>query len=255
MRFKPAAVFKGAHSRSVLPASLLLGIACFPIFSPKAHADDFMTRWLAPDIASPGVDHPHRPSIFGTIALPVRPQPTSTRWSKLMTASIDQPGLLRLTQGARDLPRQEQAAFVQSAVSHALRIRPATYNCSDDGYWASADETLARGKGDCFDIAIAKMEALRFLGVPSQDLYLTTGRFHAGAQTRGNRESVALLVRIGESFWLLTEQSDQIIEAGGSLNTIPGFTPILTYGVGSTWIHGRLVKIASAGNGSLSPDP
>lgn len=40
-------------------------------------------------------------------------------------------------------------------------------------YWASPLETLARGRGDCEDIAIAKYFGLVRLGVPSEKLRLT----------------------------------------------------------------------------------
>lgn len=214
----------------------------------QVDAAEVVTHWAMPAIASPEADRPSGPSIFGTIALPIRPRTISTRWSKLMFASISQPALDRLTTGARGLPPQEQAAFVQSAIKNAVRAAATSYDCSDDGYWAPASETLARGMGDCFDIAIAKMEALRLLGIPTKDLYLTTGHFRTGYDSSKNRGSVALLVRIGEHFFLMTEHSEAIIDAGSAIGNSVQYTPIVTYGVGLTWVHGRLVKVASIGN-------
>jgi len=225
--------------RSLGIGSLLLAAVAV---AGKVHAGEVVTHWTMPPLAIPEAERPSGPSVFGTIALPIRAKPTSVRWSKLMTASLNQPGLSDLTAGAWDLPRQEQAAFVQVAVNRAVRSRPSSQDCSDDGYWASASETLARGAGDCFDIAIAKMEALRFLGIPGRDLYLTTGYFRTGGDANGGRESVALLVRIDEHFWLLTERSEEIIEAGSSVDNAAAFDPVLTYGVGLTWVHGRLVS-------------
>lgn len=189
--------------------------------------------------------------MFGTVAIPIRAKPTSTRWARAMMASLDQPALARLTAGAAALPRQEQAAFVQSAVNRVIGRSPSANDCADDGYWAAASETLARGVGDCIDIALAKMEALRLLGIPQSDLYLTTGYFGAGALTgaqvdRG-RESAALLVRLDDTFWLMTEQSDRIIEAGRLADSSVRFAPVVTYGVGVTWVHGRLVQAAMLG--------
>ena len=164
-----------------------------------------------------------------------------------MMASLAQPGLERFATYARELPRHEQLAFVQSAVQHSVRSLPLSNNCSDDGYWAPASETLARGLGDCFDIAIAKMEALRLLGIPGKDLYLTTG-YYRGPGSADQHESVALLVRVDEHFWLLTERSEQIIDAETSLDAATNFSPIITYGVGLTWLHGRKANLASLGN-------
>lgn len=163
-----------------------------------------------------------------------------------MLASINQAALARLTERAQGLPPEDQAAFIQTAVNRSIRTGPATYDCSDDGYWAPANETLARGTGDCIDVAITKMEALRFLGFSSSDLYLTTGRFRTGAGADSDRETAALLVRIGERFWLMCEQSGQIIEADFPQDEVTAFTPIMTYGIRGTWVHGRLMTFASA---------
>lgn len=196
-----------------------------------------------PPIAVAEPERPQGPNVFGTVALPIRTLPTSTRWSKLMFASLDQPGLHQFVAQARDLAPQDQVAFVQLAVNHA--VSTAAYDdCSDQGYWRPAQETLARGRGNCFDVAIAKMEALRLLGVRGSDLYLTTGYFRNGRDYGRRRESVALLVRVGESFWLMTEHSDRPIETAGATTESTGFTPMLTYGAGMTWIHGRVVQAA-----------
>ena len=214
--------------------------------------------WAAPASAQPPlaasagfavpafvVELPDEPAVFGTVPLPVRVKPTSTRWSLIMRASLDQPQLHALTGTAWDMAPEAQAAFVQKAVNRAVRNRSPSYDCSDDGYWAPAAETLGRGLGDCIDIAIAKMEALRLLGVPARDLYLTTGYAGARAVSERGRESAALLVRMGGSFWLLTERDTQVIPASRG-EAWPDFVPIITYGVGKTWVHGRLVKAAPA---------
>lgn len=171
---------------------------------------------------------PVEPSVFGTIALPAGTTPTSARWTRIMNARVDHPALARLTGNAAKLDRVQQAAFVQSAVNGALQRGSECRN--DDGYWATAQETLARRTGDCVDIAVAKMEALRQLGFAQSDLYLTTGR------TTGRTLKAALLVRIGDRFWLLDDRSERMIEAAAAP---AGFDPALTYGVGMTWAHGR----------------
>ena len=235
------------HLSAGLKRVLGIGVLLHAVMAigTEVNASEAVAHWTMPVIAIPESDQMGGPSIFGTIALPVRPSPTSTRWSKLMRVSPVQPALAHLTVGASELPPEEQVAFVQAAVKQAVRTGQSSHDCSDDGYWAPASETLARGVGDCFDIAIAKMEALRFLGIPGKDLYLSTGYFRRSYGTDNYRESVALLVRIGEHFWLMTEQSEHIIEADCLFDNSTEFTPILTYGVGLTWVHGRLVDYAS----------
>lgn len=206
-----------------------------------------VAAWLSmQNPSSPEAKRPLAPSILGTVAVPIRARSTSTRWSKLMRASINQPALAHIAEGAQGLSLEEQLAFVQSAVNRSIRTAPTTYNCSDDGYWAPASETLARGMGDCIDVAVAKMEALRFLGFPNDDLFLTTGRFRSGTGSDDVRETAALLVRIDERFWIMSERSGQVIAADGAEDDAPApFTPIFTYGIGGTWVHGRPMTFAA----------
>lgn len=221
--------------------ALAVAFLVLALVGTQVHASELESRWPFPLVAAPQAERTDDPEIFGTIPVPIRTSPTSTRWSKLMLASIDQPALARLTERAQGLSPEEQAAVIQIAVNQSVRSGPATHHCSDDGYWAPASETLTRGMGDCIDVAIAKMEALRFLGFAETDLYLTTGRFRTGNGTDRDRETAALLVRIGERFWLMSENAEPIIEASSSQDAFTQFTPIITYGVGSTWVHGRLI--------------
>lgn len=176
---------------------------------------------------------PTEPNVFGTVAVPFGTTPLSARWTRIMTSSLNTPVLARFTAGAQSLSAQQKAAFVQSAINRAVRNRGGGGPCAtDDGYWAAATETLARGTGDCIDIAIAKEEALRQLGFSSGDLYLVTGRVFTG------RLEAALMVRIGAQFWMLDAHSDQLTDA----SHMTSFSPIVTYGVGMTWAHGVPVR-------------
>lgn len=237
-----------AHMRLLLryhfhPLKIILAAALFGGQSP-AFAEP--AQLSVPSRTIEEATRPGEPSVFGTIALPVRAQPTSTRWTKLMNASLDQPRLVALTAEARALTAEDKVAFVQDILDRMTVLNKDSADCSDDGYWAPAEETFSRGKGDCFDIAVAKMEALRLLGIPSDDLMLTTGYFGKGIESSRGHESVALLVRIGQRFWLLSEGSERIIEADQSADNAVGFSPVLTYGVGKTWIHGRIRPVPAS---------
>lgn len=176
---------------------------------------------------------PTVPNVFGTVAVPFGTTPVSARWTRIMTASLNAPALSRFTATAQSYSPQQKAQFVQAAINRAVRSRTGGGPCgTDDGYWAAATETLARGTGDCIDIAIAKVEALRQLGFSSSDLYLVTGRVFTG------RLEAALLVRLGGQFWMLDAHSDQIVPA----DHMTSFSPIVTYGVGMTWAHGIPVR-------------
>lgn len=223
----------------------LSGLLAGALIAPPAVANPLTIIW--PEQPFTSATAVAVPDIMGTIALHIPPNSTSTRWAKLMQASLAQPRLELLARDLRGLPPEEQVLRVQSIVAEAVRSAPGA-SCSDDGYWAPADQTLARGMGDCFDVAITKMEALRSLGVPSKDLYLITGRLRP-YEASPVRETVDLLVKVGPRFWLLPEWSSRAIEVDG-VSPIgeprPGaFSPVITYGVGASWVHGRKIQTAA----------
>lgn len=172
------------------------------------------------------------PHIFGTVAVPFGTTPLSARWTRVASATLRGSTLNRLSESARGLSSAQQVAFVQAAVNRTVRNRSGSRCSADDGYWAGANETLVRGVGDCIDIAVAKMEALRQLGFTVRDLYLVTGRNHGGPI------EAALLVRSNGQFWLLTAHANGILNAA----QMAVFTPLVTYGVGMTWAHGVAVR-------------
>jgi len=205
-----------------------------------SQAAQLATPGQLPSTFAQPAQRPDSPNVFGTVSMPLKMLPAGVRWGKLMNAPLDGPALTRLAADASGLDRDQQVAFVQSAVSRSVRNAAPSGECSDDGYWASANETLTRGMGDCVDIAVAKMEALRSLGVAERDLYLTKG--HVGGK---GREATALLVRSGDDFWLLPPDGAQPIRAGSD-GASATFDPIVTYGLGTNWLHGRRTSPAAA---------
>jgi predicted transglutaminase-like cysteine proteinase len=130
---------------------------------------------------------------------------------------------------ARKLDREQQLAFVQGAVHRRIRWMSDATEWGAHDYWASATETLARSAGDAEDRAIVKMQALKALGVPTRDLYITIGRDRVGG------EMAVLIVRTGGRHWVLDD-------SGGTPFTTdrrPDFQPMVTLGFGGSWVHGR----------------
>jgi predicted transglutaminase-like cysteine proteinase len=94
------------------------------------------------------------------------------------------------------------------------------------------------------DRAIVKMQALRSLGFPTRDLYLTMGRDKVGGPI------TVLLVRLGRSFLVLDDLGGSPISA----DRRQGFEPMLTLGHNISWIHGRRIAGAKrAGVASGAP--
>ena len=194
-------------------------------FAPQAHL------MQAPIIVT---GRPVAPDLFGTVTLPVSAQRYAAGWRRAALDASRLPSMQRLVAPARGLARDQQVAFVQSAVTRNIRwISDATEWGLHD-YWASAAETLQRGAGDMEDRAIVKMQALRSLGVATRDLYLTMGRDKVGGPI------TVLLVRLGQRFYVLDDLGGAPIAA----DRREGFEPMLTLGHNASWIHGRRVARA-----------
>lgn len=206
-------------------ASTLIG-ACIGLLPATAAAAPVAHN--APIIVTKNV-RPAPPELRGTVALPAKLSLYTAGWERARRTATGDPRLAQLIAPARALPRAAQIAFVQGAVHRNVRwISDATEYGHRD-YWASPAETLARGRGDMEDRAILKMEALKNLGVPASDLFMTVGTDRvAGPVT-------VLIVRLDGRYVMLddTGASPLMVESR------PDFEPMMTLGHGGSWLHGR----------------
>ena len=215
--------------RAVLGSAGLVG--CIALLAGQARADEiqFIPQDRQRPIIVTGKSTPISPDLFGTVALPVRADRYAAGWRRALRDASFLPSMQRLVAPARGLAREQQIAYVQSAVTRSVRwISDATEWGLQD-YWASAAETLQHGAGDMEDRAIVKMQALRTLGFSARDLYLTMGRDKVGG------EMTVLLVRVGDRFYVLDDLGGTPITA----DRRQGFEPMITLGHNSSWIHGR----------------
>ncbi len=171
------------------------------------------------------------PDIFGSVALAVGQTPSSSSWRRVASASL--PGLdgpwARVEQQARSLSERDQLRLVNAYVNHAIVFTDDArlYKVSD--YWATAAESLRRGQGDCEDYAIAKMQLLRALGVPSDHLYMVVAH-----DLVRHADHALLAVRVDGRFWILDSATDLVLSA----DQVRDYRPILTYSDNHTWMHG-----------------
>lgn len=167
------------------------------------------------------------PNAFGSIGLPLGETRYSSRWNRV-AAAVSAPPLGQLVQPARALPRPAQAQFVNAALNRRISYRFDTDPSGD--HWATARETLSRGSGDCEDYVIAKMHALRGLGVPASDLFMTIGNDSAAGAVHA-----VLLIRAGGRFWVL----DNRVERPIPQEQFNDFHPIISFSAaGGSWLHG-----------------
>ena len=216
--------------RAILGGAGLAG--CVALLAGQARAQGvsgIYERWNT-DIVT-GRSAPVTPDLFGTVALPVRADRYAAGWRRAARDASFLPSMQRLVAPARGLAREQQIAYVQAAVTRNVRwISDATEWGLQD-YWASAAETLQHGAGDMEDRAIVKMQALRTLGFPTRDLYLTMGRDKVGGPI------TVLLARLGPRFYVLDDLGGAPIAA----DRRQGFEPMITLGHNTSWIHGRRV--------------
>lgn len=102
---------------------------------------------------------------------------------------------------------------------------------SQRDYWATAQETINRRRGDCEDIAILKYQILVALGVDRNDLFLTLARDLAR-----NADHAVLIVRQGGTFYLLDNSTDAILPA----NVAYDYRATLSFNSRSAWLHGSV---------------
>lgn len=167
------------------------------------------------------------PNAFGSVGLSLGETRYSQRWRRAALTPVPAE-LHRIVRPARALAPLARAETVNAALNRRIRYRFDSHPSGDE--WASASDTLRRGAGDCEDYVIAKMQALRGLGVPARDLFMTIGQDMAA----GTAHAV-LLVRSGGRFWVLDNRSDRLVPDGAYRD----FHPMLSFGAdGSNWLHG-----------------
>ena len=215
--------------RAVLGSAGLAGCIGLLAGQARAQVSEIYGRWNTDTVTARSA--PVTPDLFGTVALPVRADRYAAGWRRAARDASFLPSMQRLVAPARGLAREQQMAYVQAAVTRNVRwISDATEWGLHD-YWASAAETLQHGAGDMEDRAIVKMQALRTLGFPTRDLYLTMGRDKVGGPI------TVLLARVGQRFYVLDDLGGAPIAA----DRRQGFEPMITLGHNSSWIHGRRV--------------
>ncbi|MEO5640465.1 MAG: transglutaminase-like cysteine peptidase [Sphingomicrobium sp.] len=181
--------------------------------------------------AAPGfvVPPPPSPDVFGTRASPgaLSGKPGAS-WPRVRDQGAAPPALLDLIAPVRALRPAQQIGFVQALINHRIPYRIDADWWGEEDYWATAAETLRTGGGDCEDLAIVKLQALRALGFPLNSLYLSIGRDTA----RGDH--ALLLVRLGGRFLILDDRNDRPTPAG----QFHSFVPVLTFVADTEFVHG-----------------
>lgn len=183
------------------------------------------TSVMAQGVSSPAASV--RPDVFGTVAIPVAHTPLDGKWRGAWTGEALPASWSRFEASLAGQPARAKLEAVNAFVNRNVLA-------SDDvggDHWASAAETARRGRGDCEDFAIAKMQLLQAAGVPAGDLFLVIGR-----DLVARRDHAILIARVGTELLALDSRTERVLR----MEEVADFRPSLSYGAGGRWTHGYL---------------
>lgn len=207
-------------------------------------------RLSRPDFFEPVASDPE--SELGTVALPVAHTRFDARWDRVRRAA---PGPLmraelRKAGVTAGIDERDLLQRVNQGVNRTLAYVEDERNYGQRDFWATAGETLARGRGDCEDFAILKMQMLRAAGIDDDHMKLVLLRDLAlGA------DHAVLLVR-AKTGWLALDNMTDRLYGGPQAGEM---RPMLSFSGARRWIHGYAdsqpapAQLAVPGNADAVP--
>jgi predicted transglutaminase-like cysteine proteinase len=171
---------------------------------------------------------PERPDVFNSVAMPISASPLDHRWNQVSRGAVGgRAGAFAATlRGKVERARIEAVnAYVNARVAFVADSRQ--YGVADR--WSAASETLARGRGDCEDFALAKMAMLRGAGFADKDLYMVVLK-----DLVRRADHAVLVVRSEGRFMVLDNGTDRLLDSA----LIDEYRPVLTFSAGQRFAHG-----------------
>ncbi|MBW8296497.1 transglutaminase-like cysteine peptidase [Sphingopyxis sp.] len=170
-------------------------------------------------------------SELGTQAIPVDTTRFDDRWARVRRAPAPSLMQVQLKRAAVMKGLGEAAMFdrINLWVNRQIAYADDERNYRQRDFWATADETVSRGSGDCEDFAILKMHMLRAAGIDDDRMKLVLLRDLAI-----NADHAFLLVRSKAGWVVLDNMTDQIYDGRQS----DAMRPILSFSGNRRWIHG-----------------
>ncbi|MBX3521831.1 MAG: transglutaminase-like cysteine peptidase [Xanthobacteraceae bacterium] len=184
--------------------------------------------------------------IFGTASAEIGNAKILQRWTKILAEAADlsllgncsagqlceQPILARLRGELgrlRAMEKTEMVAAVNTMVNRSFRYAPdsAVYGVPD--HWATLEEMLRNGAGDCEDFAIAKMWLLAAAGVPRANMRLVVLR-----DIIGRVDHAVLVISFGERNYVL-DNRQAVLRADSEMKHYRPFYSLSADG--KAWVH------------------
>jgi predicted transglutaminase-like cysteine proteinase len=218
------------------------GIAVVPVYAPsvfdtigeKYEAEIVRTRFNSYALMTAALPYYRpaismdRPDVFGSVALPIAHTSLDRRWRKVANAPVGAASGAYASGLVARSPLDKLEAvnrYVNARVSFVDDIRQ--YGVND--LWTSAADTLRRGRGDCEDYAIAKLQLLRRAGFAEKDLYLVILR-----DALRRADHAVLVARADGRLLVLDNGTDRLIDSYEMVD----YHPIVTFSGNRIWTHG-----------------
>lgn len=227
----------------ILPASFGLLSARYKVGNSIIRTGD-----LAPTarIVPPAV-YNGKPDIFGTVALKVARTRLDDKWHTVARSRVSG-AAATFAASLRALDETARIESINRYVNSRVRFAADDREYGRADVWSAANRTLSRGRGDCEDYAIAKIQMLRAAGFSKRDLYLVVLK----DLVRRTDHAVAV-IRSGDRMYVLDNGTDQLLDS----EMVSDYKPVVTFSAAGAWTHGyRLstpVTVASADARPLPP--
>ncbi len=170
-----------------------------------------------------------RPDVFNSVALTIGRSPLDSRWNQVSGAGIGgNAGAFAASLRGEDVLARLEA--VNGYVNARVRFVDDRIQFGVADRWQRPTDTLARGRGDCEDFALAKRAMLRSAGVADKDLYLVVLK-----DLSRRADHAVLVVRAAGRFLVLDNGTDRIVDSAD----IADYRPMLTFAAyGRSYTHG-----------------
>ena len=170
-----------------------------------------------------------RPDVFNSVALSIGRSLLDSRWNQVSGAGVG--GNARaFAASLRDYDVLAKLEAVNGYVNARVRFVDDRVQFGVADRWQRPSDTLARGRGDCEDFALAKRAMLRSAGVSDKDLYLVVLK-----DLSRRADHAVLVVRAAGRFLVLDNGTDRIVDS----SEVSDYRPMLTFAAyGRSYTHG-----------------
>jgi len=222
-----ASLYKGATLGAVVALSYLLNVSMTEQHRVTSRTDPHHDATRSLSAGRPA----QAPNVMGTVALTVDNVRQAERWRVVVNSPVpNRPEITELLRTLRGQPRMRQLDLVNRWMNHRLEfaLDQEVYGVAD--HWAPLSESLPRGRGDCEDYAIGKMQLLRVTGVPTRDMYMVIAR----DLVRNSDHHALLVVHVVNEFIVLDSSNDLLLTDREAKD----YQPVISFSGSQSWVHG-----------------